>query len=233
MKLHLGCGEQYLEGYTNVDYPSSEHSVMRVKPDISCDIRTLTYGDGTIEEVRNHHFFEHFSRAECLALLIRWRRWLLPHGRIMIETPDFLGCSRAYAFALTEKRRMELGRHMMGSQEASWAYHYEFWDKPKFQYVLEKLGFHRITFRSYANSFAKHYPRVPFANLIGNLIPDFVYKKRGGHTLPNILVTAEKDPTVTPDFHAVVREILASYLVGKEGEAMLSVWMKEFDSYPL
>jgi hypothetical protein len=43
LKLHLGCGERYLEGYVNIDYPASEHTVMSVKPDRFADIHTLVF----------------------------------------------------------------------------------------------------------------------------------------------------------------------------------------------
>ncbi len=91
LKLHLGCGEEYLDGYVNIDYPASEHSVMRVKADRYADIRTLTYPDNSVDEIRMHHMFEHFERGEALQLLLRWRRWLKPGGILLIETPDFAG----------------------------------------------------------------------------------------------------------------------------------------------
>jgi SAM-dependent methyltransferase len=228
IKLHLGCGSKYLEGYINIDYPQSEHSVNTVKADIYHDIRTLSYADGSVDEIRSHHLFEHFDRAGAIALLMKWRRWLKPGGKLVIETPDFYSCATAYTFALTKKRRMELGRHMLGSQEASWAIHYDFWDEPKFEYVFKKCGFEKVTTRSYQNAIAQHFPKVPFLNALGNLMPASFYKKRGGHKLPNIVAIAHKS-SASIDEGAIAREILSQYLVGKEGGAMLSVWLKQFD----
>ena len=228
VKLHIGCGEKYLEGYTNIDYPQSEHSVIKVRADIYHDIRTLFYPENSVDEIRSHHPFEHFERAEAIALLMKWRRWLKPGGKLIIETPDFYSCAVAYVFALTQKRRMELGRHMLGSQEAAWAIHYDFWDAPKFEYVFKKCGFEKISIKNYQNAVAQHFPKVPFLNVAGNLLPSSFYKKRGGHKLPNVVAAAHKSD-LPIDENAVAHEILSQYLVGKEGDAMLSVWVKQFE----
>src|SRR5579864_8458528 len=106
---------------------------------------------------------------------MRWRRWLKPGGRLVIETPDFLACAAAYAVALTQKRRMEIGRHMMGSQEAHWAIHYDFWDAPKYRYVFGECGFRSTTIRNYRNAVAQHFSNslsmgrflTPFLNVLG------------------------------------------------------------------
>jgi hypothetical protein len=63
---------------------------------------------------------------------------------------------------------------------------------------------------------------------VGNLLPSAFYKKRGGHKLPNVVATAHKSST-SIDENAVAREILSQYLVGREGDAMLSVWIKQFE----
>jgi len=215
----------------NIDYPASEHSVMSVKADKYADIRTLTYPAGSVDEVRNHHMFEHFTRAEALHLLLAWRKWLKADGILHIETPDFAGCARAYAWSLSRKRRFELGRHVFGSQEAGWAIHYDFWDKAKFKFVLHELGFKNIRVRRYANSFAKYYAHIPFANLIGRLIPERVYRARGGNKLPNIEVIAEKDAAYPLNDKEAVRRILAQYLVGRENEKLLRVWLADFDRF--
>jgi hypothetical protein len=65
-------------------------------------------------------------------------------------------------------------------------------------------------------------------NLAGNLLPSSFYQKRGGHKLPNIVATTYKSDGAI-DEHAAAREILSQYLVGKEGEPLLAVWMKQFE----
>lgn len=225
IKLHLGCGEKYLEGYVNIDYPPSEHTVISPKADVYQDIRTLDYDENTVGEIRSHHLFEHFPRAEALMLLLEWRRWLAPDGLLIVETPDFRASVKAYLRALTQRRRMEIGRHMFGSQEARWAYHYDFWDKKKFLYVLGKLGFKDIRVRRFKNSAAKHYPNIPFLNFIGTLIPSFIYYKYGGNKLPDIVVYAKKDGSVSLDEEVVLREILSEYLTVRDDYRMLRAWL--------
>lgn len=230
VKLHLGCGEKYLEGYVNIDYPADQHSVMKVKADQYADVRSLSYPANSVDEIRNHHVFEHFNRAEALKILSRWRKWLKVGGKLHIETPDF---ERSAAKFLVSglKGRFELGRHIFGSQEAPWADHLDFWYAAKFRYVLSKFGFTRIRIRRYSNSVSQRkFPKLRLImNFLGDLLPRSVYEKYGGHKMPNIEVTAVKT-RVSIDERAVAREILAKYLVGREGDAMLEVWMKEFNS---
>ena len=89
VKLHLGCGQNYLEGYVNVDLPSEGQTVMNAQADVYQDIRTLSYQENSVDEIRNHHLLEHFNRQEAIKLLLQWRRWLKIGGLLYIETPDF------------------------------------------------------------------------------------------------------------------------------------------------
>lgn len=231
IKLHLGCGQKYLEGYENIDYPASEHTVMKVKADRYADLRDLHYEENSVDEIRNHHVFEHFSRAEALTMLLRWRRWLKPGGVIHIETPDFERCVQKF---LINRRRtkLQLGRHIFGSQEARWADHLDFWYAQKFNFVLKELGFSNIKIKKYNNSIAQRAPGplrfVPrfMLNIAGDLVPNSFYEKYGGHKLPNIEIFAVKTGENLNEKEAV-RKILKEYLVGREGDEMLSVWMKE------
>ncbi len=226
MKVHLGCGNKYLEGYLNIDLPPSEHTVMDVKADMYADIRTLEFPENSVDEIRLHHLFEHFNRAESLKLLVRWRTWLKVGGILHIQTPDFYTCALLYIFA-SRHYKFQLGRHIFGSQEAAWANHLDFWDKKKYKFVLGNLGFDIVKIRKYWNSFHKHYSRIPFSSLIGALIPESVYKKYGGHKLPDLVVIARKNEKDV-DYNKAIENILMNYLVGNENKKLLEVWMKDF-----
>ena len=142
LKLHLGCGENHLAGYVNIDYPPSEHTVQsRQGADVFGDITRLEFPSGSVDEVRLHHVFEHFVRAQALALVIQWHEWLKVGGVLLIETPDVLGCAEQLLADLPYRTKQAVMRHAFGSHEAHWANHYDGWHAQKFENVLGRLGF--------------------------------------------------------------------------------------------
>ena len=97
LRLHLGCGGVYLDGYRNIDLPSDQHGIQEaIRPDEFADIRMLEYAEGSVSEIRLHHVFEHFDRPTALRLLIDWYQWLEEGGRLIIETPDFEAAARRF-----------------------------------------------------------------------------------------------------------------------------------------
>ncbi len=217
VKLHLGCGQNYLDGYVNVDLPTEGQTIMEAKADIYQDIRELAYAPGEVDEVRNHHLLEHFSRQEALKLILQWSRWLKTGGRLVIETPDFETAFAKFTDAPIETK-FKIARHIFGSQENDWAFHKDWWGKEKFTFVLEKLGFKIVEIKNNTLHMSKYFPDR-FAKYVAPVIPsqfDF---------LDNIVVTAEKLDTVI-DERAAVRDILSRSLIGKD-EAILDVWMSE------
>lgn len=143
MKLHLGCGQVYLEGYINIDYPLSEHTVQQASvADEFADLTKLQYENESIEEVRLHHVFEHFPRARAAALLASWHSWLKRGGKVHIEVPDFDATAELVLGRNTsDKDRKVAIRHIFGSNEAAWAVHYDGWSKRRFRELLEVFGF--------------------------------------------------------------------------------------------
>lgn len=140
VRLHLGCGETMLEGYVNIDYPQTKHSVFRVAPDYEADLTALSFPDGSVDEIRLHHVFEHFNRVVALGMLVRWHRWLGLGGSVLIETPDFAATAEA-ALRETGAARVALVRHLEGDQAADWAYHVGQWYPERFERTLAAFGF--------------------------------------------------------------------------------------------
>jgi len=143
MKLHLGCGQRYFKGYVNIDYPMTEHTVQEKSvADVQADLLKLRYDACTIEEVRLHHVFEHFSRPVACALLTNWYSWLKPGGIVHIEVPDFARTARKVLSGFTNDQLRHVGlRHIFGSQEAHWAVHFEGYSKTLLSKMLERFGY--------------------------------------------------------------------------------------------
>ena len=83
-KLHLGCGNKKLEGWTNIDLlPSS-------KADVIDDVTKLTsIKDTSIDEIYACHVLEHITREDLIPTLKLWKSKLVLGGKIKIAVPDF------------------------------------------------------------------------------------------------------------------------------------------------
>jgi hypothetical protein len=128
-RLHLGCGQTYLQGYVNIDFPPAHHTVQTQSvADRYADLTRLSYPDSSVDEIRLHHVFEHFPRPVALGMLASWYRWLKPQGIIKIEVPDYRinGLISILPF-IPRKLRYRAIRHIFGSHEAPWAIHCEGW----------------------------------------------------------------------------------------------------------
>jgi predicted SAM-dependent methyltransferase len=143
MKLHLGCGQVHLDGYLNIDFPPANHTVQTISgADEFHNILELSYPSDSIDEVRLHHVFEHFSRPVACALTASWWSWLKPNGVLHVEVPDFDRSAWAVISPCSsEKARYVALRHIFGSQEAAWALHQEGWSPKRLQRFLTLMGF--------------------------------------------------------------------------------------------
>ncbi|MCL4338844.1 hypothetical protein M1271_04085 [Patescibacteria group bacterium] len=205
-KLHLGCGEIYLPGYINIDFPQSKHTVQEnAKVDLYADINKLKYKPNSIGEIRLHHVFEHFERPVACALLVSWRSWLTVGGRLRIEVPDFDRTALNVINPFTSFRTKTVAlRHIFGSNEALWAVHFEGWSKNRLTEILETIGFRLVKTRK--NSWKGTY---------------------------NIDITAVKTESVlsVADYYRQVRDYLGNFTLDEsEGEKrILMVWMQKYN----
>ena len=71
MKLHLGSGIRYLEGYVHVDISNHDHI------DIKTSIDKLTsIKDDSVDEIYASHVLEYFDRNEAEVVLTEWKKFL-------------------------------------------------------------------------------------------------------------------------------------------------------------
>ncbi|CAK0769444.1 alpha-1, 2-mannosyltransferase/rhamnosyltransferase [Gammaproteobacteria bacterium] len=202
LRLHLGCGEQHLDGYVNIDYPSENHSIMRPFVDYEADIKELNCAAGVVDEIRLHHVFEHFNRVLALNLLARWHHWLKMGGYLRIETPDLMGNAQLLISDIKPQTKLAIVRHLVGDQSDSWAYHVDQWYEERFRITLIRLGFKITSIKSW------HWPHEPY--------------------LANIEVIAQKstERTLDDQFQAA-KELLRDAMVSETEQATYEVWVKQ------
>src|SRR6185436_17789490 len=206
MKLHLGCGERYFPGYINLDFPLVEHSVQRKSvADQFANLLDLKYAPRTIDEVRLHHVFEHFSRPHACARLSGWNSWLKPGGVLHIEVPDFEETAKAVLSSFASNQAQAVGlRHIFGSQEAHRAYHLEGYTASRLKNYVERFGFEVKAVRQekYLDTY-------------------------------NLEVIAGKKTSATKDeFRRIARSYLEGFLVAdvESERSLLEIWMKDFEA---
>ena len=90
-KLNLGCGENALDGWTNIDggdavrYAAPEHDqVLRL--DVFDALDALE--DDSCDVIASEHFYEHFTLDDGYLMACAWHRVLRPGGVVRVVTPD-------------------------------------------------------------------------------------------------------------------------------------------------
>ena len=83
-KIHVGCGENYLKGFINID------GIILFKNDYLIDIRVgLPFPDNSMDFIYSCHMLEHVYIDEAINILKEWYRVLKPSGYVRLTLPDF------------------------------------------------------------------------------------------------------------------------------------------------
>lgn len=86
IRLNLGCGEDYIPGWCNVDYGQ------RVKCDVNLDLDDhmlrLPWDDGVVDAICAYHIIEHIKNLPKLKTEIA--RVLRPDGLLFVLVPNYL-----------------------------------------------------------------------------------------------------------------------------------------------
>ncbi len=133
MKLHIGCGKKYLDGYKHLDVIDFDHV------DYVCDTRQLTMiDDESVLEIYACHILEHVERNEVVAVLSEWRRVLKPGGILRVAVPDFEAVVAEYQNTGDLSQFQGL---LYGGQTYDYNYHHVAFDFTLLEAFFREAGF--------------------------------------------------------------------------------------------
>lgn len=138
LRVHLGCGDVYLDGYVNIDaYPAGTGR----GPDRILRVEDLDYPEGSVDEIYTSHVVEHLSRAELLEALPRWHQALRPGGLLTVEVPDAEAIMRRLLAARREEDKDLFYYLLFGTQEREGEFHKGGYTFARLARLLEAAGF--------------------------------------------------------------------------------------------
>lgn len=158
IKLNLGSGNDYLDGYINVD-------LYAPKADERYDISKLPHEDNSVDEIRAFHVIEHFDFINAFHVLFEWRRVLKPGGRLHLETPDLEGSCREF-LSRNEDGQWKLLGHMFSEPWINpGLIHKMLYPEWLLRKSLTEIGFININRLEPSSSYIKDHPPQVFLNL--------------------------------------------------------------------
>ncbi len=93
--INLGCGNRYLQGWTNVDF-------LPMPPDVQGHnlLKGIPYPDATFDVAYHSHILEHFTAQDGLRFLKECQRVLKPDGILRVAVPDLESIATSYLTCL-------------------------------------------------------------------------------------------------------------------------------------
>jgi len=138
MKLHLGCGERYLEGFVHIDLAKYDHI------DYEMPVNNLEiFPENSIDVIYASHVIEYFDREEVKSVLEEWNRVLKENGVLRLAVPNFPQLIKVY------ETSGDLSK-ILGPLYGKWRidkeniYHRTVYDEKSLTIILEETGFRNI-----------------------------------------------------------------------------------------
>lgn len=120
MRVNLGCGEFYAQGWTNVDRTRADGGP---QPDVLASAESLPFEDGSVTVLYAGHVFEHIALDDIPAVLSEVRRVLVDHGVFFVVGPDLDRALESYPEAVNDILyggcRWEGDEHLWESREST------------------------------------------------------------------------------------------------------------------
>ena len=139
MRLHLGCGRHYLDGWVNVDIVP--HPKAKKPPDVLGSVTKLGFPDQSADEIMAIHLFEHMNKHEAIKTLHEWARVLKQGGRLILEMPDLMKCCKNFIQNQDDPKNSLFGIYGNHDEESEFMYHKYGWTCSTLKPHLKAAGF--------------------------------------------------------------------------------------------
>ncbi len=146
MKLHLGCGKRYLEGYVHVDIDQHKHI------NFQHEINYLPmFKDNTADEIYSCGVLEYFDSFEVKKVLQEWKRVLKVGGILRTSVPNFDSITKIYLKNKNIKSEGILGPlfgriEIIQNNKNKVLFHKTVYDYESLKSLLKENGFIDISF---------------------------------------------------------------------------------------
>jgi hypothetical protein len=135
-KLNIGCGYDKRVGYLNVDVdPRCEPDLLIVNDDYS--IIPISH----FEEVIAFDVVEHIPRNNCNRAVLDWNRYLVPEGRLLVQTSSILGVAEQLMKTPTFESQFNWSSCLFGNQQHFGDFHHNGFTEKTLRVLLMACGF--------------------------------------------------------------------------------------------
>ena len=143
VKLNIGCGTDYREGFVNVDGSGVLHRVDRVV-NLSTERLCDHFDKGTCEFILAQDVVEHHAHWEAVRLMREFYELLMPGGRVQIRVPDAQYIIETSRLGIDQKLNLLFGGQDLPQgqdveMDASRKVHPEFFCH-KYGWTMESMG---------------------------------------------------------------------------------------------
>ena len=141
VRLNLGCGPVYEDGYINIDLHDDT-------ADVKMNVLHLDYPDNTADEIKASHLLEHFSFEEVPEALKEWRRVLKVGGILRLNVPDLAWCLQNWLDTDEDEKFGYPLKTIFGNQANPGEFHKTGFTVKRLVYLLTQAGFEDIEVKS-------------------------------------------------------------------------------------
>jgi predicted SAM-dependent methyltransferase len=154
IRLNVGCGTDYREGFINIDGSSCLFKVDKTI-DLCSESLLDSFEQDSVHYILANDIIEHFFHWEAVKLLKEFYAVLKPSGKCEIRAPDTEYIIKSWRLSLAQKMNLLYGgqdipqgdNHKMNESRKKYPHyfcHKYGWTKKSIEKVLTEIGFKKI-----------------------------------------------------------------------------------------